>query len=242
LRTLLKGLTYGPRAVITDKLAREGAALGDVLPRVAHRRHKGLNNRAKNAHQPTRERERRMRRFKGSGHARRFLAAYGPVAGYRETRTERFQTWHVVTGTTVVAGAHARTAATRPRSTALPEWHPNLTVPAVRHVRPQHALTLCYLQHRRIQSRARIGTDDHESQHRELPEDDSIAGLRVRGLFAACTPRGQPPMVLIARAARTATTVREMVDWAISSTLAGRERTMVSVGLKAVLVLKARKR
>ena len=44
---------------------------------VEHRRHKGLNNRAANAHQPTRERERRMRRFKDPGHAQRFLAAYG---------------------------------------------------------------------------------------------------------------------------------------------------------------------
>src|SRR4051812_25702946 len=64
LRKLLKGLTYVPRVVITDKLASYGAALREVLPSVEHRRHKGLNNRAENSHQPTRERERRMRRFK----------------------------------------------------------------------------------------------------------------------------------------------------------------------------------
>ncbi len=80
LRKLLKGLAYVPRVVVTDKLASDGAALRAVLPGVEHRRHKGLNNRAENAHQPTRERERRMRRFKSPGHAQRFLAAYGPIA------------------------------------------------------------------------------------------------------------------------------------------------------------------
>ncbi len=115
-RKLLKRLAYVPRVVITDKLASYGAARRAVLPSVEHRRHKGLNNRAEHAHQPTRERERRMRRFKSPRHAQRFLAAYGPIAShcrprrhrltaaaYRETRTERFQTWHQVTGTPVVA-------------------------------------------------------------------------------------------------------------------------------------------
>jgi putative transposase len=116
LRQLLKGLQYVPRVVITDKLASYGAAKRAVLPSVEHRRHKGLNNRAENAHQPTRERERRMRRFTSGGHAQRFLAAYGPIIGhfrprrhrltasvYRATRQERFATWRVVTGTPAMA-------------------------------------------------------------------------------------------------------------------------------------------
>jgi len=115
-RRLLKDLTYVPRVVITDKLASDGAAMREVLPSVEHRRHQGLNNRAENAHQPTRERERRMRRFKDPGHAQRFLAAYGPIAGhcrprrhrlsapdYRQTRDQRFATWRVVTGTPAMA-------------------------------------------------------------------------------------------------------------------------------------------
>ncbi len=115
-RKLLKGLEYVPRVVITDKLASYDAAKREVLPSVAHRRHKGLNNRAENSHQPTRERERRMRRFKSPGHAQRFLAAYGPIAAhfrprrhrltaaaYRETRDERFATWRAVTGTPALA-------------------------------------------------------------------------------------------------------------------------------------------
>ena len=114
LHKLLKGLTYVPRVVLSDKLASYGAALRAVLPSVEHRRHKGLNNRAENSHQPTRER--RMRRFKSPGHAQRFLAAYGPIAAhfrprrhrltaeaYCETSAERFRTWHAVTGTQLAA-------------------------------------------------------------------------------------------------------------------------------------------
>jgi putative transposase len=40
LRTLLKGFTYVPRVVITDKLASYGAAMREVLPSVEHRRHR----------------------------------------------------------------------------------------------------------------------------------------------------------------------------------------------------------
>jgi putative transposase len=107
LRRLLKDLEYVPRVVITDKLACYGAAMQAVLPSVEHRRHKGLNNRAENSHQPTRERERRMRRFTSPGHAQRFLAAYGPIAGHcrprRQVRAERFATWRTVTGTPALA-------------------------------------------------------------------------------------------------------------------------------------------
>ncbi len=109
-------LAYVPRVVITDTLASHGAAKRAVLPSVEHRQHKRLNNRAENAHQPTRERERRMRRCKSPGHARRVLAAYGPIAShfrprrhrlsaaaYRETRAARFATWRAVTGTPAMA-------------------------------------------------------------------------------------------------------------------------------------------
>ncbi len=115
-RTLLTGLAYVPRVVITDKLASDAAALREVLPSVEHRRHKGRNNRAENSHQPTRERERRMQRFKDPGHAQRFLAAYGPIAShfrprrhrltaaaYRQQRDERFATWRAVTGAPAMA-------------------------------------------------------------------------------------------------------------------------------------------
>ncbi len=115
-RKLLKGLQYVPRVIISDKLASYGAAQRDVLPSVEHRRHKGLNNRAENSHQPTRERECRMRRFKSPGHAQRFLAAYGPIAGhfrprrhrltakaYRLHRDHAFAAWREVIGVAAAA-------------------------------------------------------------------------------------------------------------------------------------------
>jgi putative transposase len=80
-RKLLKGHTYAPRVIITDELRSYGAAKREVLPSIEHRQHRYLNNRAENAHQPTRQRERRMPRLKSSGHAPRVLAACGPQVG-----------------------------------------------------------------------------------------------------------------------------------------------------------------
>lgn len=48
LRKLLKRQCRAPRVMVTDKLASYGAAKGEVMPSVEHRRHKGLNNRAEN--------------------------------------------------------------------------------------------------------------------------------------------------------------------------------------------------
>src|ERR1700740_41313 len=74
-RKLLKGLQYVPRVIITDKLKSYGAAKRELLRSVEHRQHKGLNNRAENSHQPTRLREKKMRRFKSARQAQRFLSA-----------------------------------------------------------------------------------------------------------------------------------------------------------------------
>jgi putative transposase len=115
-RKLLKGLTYIPRVIITDKLKSYGAAKQDILSGVEHRQHRYLNNRAENSHQPTRQREQRMHGFKSPGHAQRFLAAYGPIAqhfrprrhrfsasAYRQERQQRFQMWGEITGMGVAA-------------------------------------------------------------------------------------------------------------------------------------------
>ncbi len=69
-RKLLKGLQYVPRVIITDKLKSYSAAKAEIMPGVEHRRHKGLNNRAENSHQPTRVREKVMRKFKSAGQSR----------------------------------------------------------------------------------------------------------------------------------------------------------------------------
>jgi hypothetical protein len=45
-RKLLKELRYVPRVLITDKLKNYAAAKVKTMPRVEHRQHKGLNNRA----------------------------------------------------------------------------------------------------------------------------------------------------------------------------------------------------
>ncbi len=110
-RTLLKGLPYVPRVVSTDTLASDGAAHRAMLPSVAHRRQKGLNNRAEHAHQPTRQRERRMRRCTSPGHAQRCLAAAGPSTNHcrprrhrrtaheaRQQRDQAFARWRAVAG------------------------------------------------------------------------------------------------------------------------------------------------
>ncbi len=76
LRKPLKRQSRLPRVMITDKLASCGAAKRRVMPSVEHRKHKGLNNRAENSHQPTRRRERQMKRFKSAGQAQRFLSAH----------------------------------------------------------------------------------------------------------------------------------------------------------------------
>src|SRR5499433_3080501 len=109
-RKLLKELTYVPRVIITDKLKSYGAAKRELLPGVEHRQHRYLNNRAENSHQPTRQRERRMQRFKSPGHAQRFLSAYGTISqhfrphrhrfaapAYRQELRKRFQIWREVT-------------------------------------------------------------------------------------------------------------------------------------------------
>ena len=108
-RKLLKGCAYVPRVLITDKLASYQAAHKEVMPSVEHHKHKRLNNRAENSHQPTRQRERTMRCFKSPGHAQRFLSTFGPIRehfcprrhrmkaeDYRRERAHRFQEWKEV--------------------------------------------------------------------------------------------------------------------------------------------------
>ncbi len=111
-RKLLKGLEYVPRVIITDKLRSYGAAKREIMPGVEHRQSRYLNNRFENSHRPTRQRERRMQRFKSPGHAQRFLSAFGPIfqhfrprrhlmyaSKYRDEMRERSESWAEVTGT-----------------------------------------------------------------------------------------------------------------------------------------------
>jgi len=112
---LLKGLQYVPGVLVTDKLRSYAAAKAEILPDVLHRQDKRSNNRAENLHQPTRERERRMRRFKSAGHAQRFLSSFGAIGSFfrpsrhllsasndREIMRDRFAQWSTVTASDVV--------------------------------------------------------------------------------------------------------------------------------------------
>jgi putative transposase len=87
-----------------------GAARKEVLPDVMHDDDKWQNNRAENSHQPTRQQERQMRRFKSPGQAQRFLSVHGSInnlfrlgrhrmkaAHYRLFRDRAFALWREVT-------------------------------------------------------------------------------------------------------------------------------------------------
>ncbi len=108
-RKLLTGLEYVPRVLVTDKLASYGVARHRLMTGVEHRRSKYLNNRAENSHQPTRQRERAMKRFTSAGHAQRFLSAFSGISPhfrprrhllhaeeYRREMANRFSTWNEV--------------------------------------------------------------------------------------------------------------------------------------------------
>jgi len=75
-RKLLHAAERPPRVIITDKLRSYAAARKLVMPDIEHRQSRYLNNRAENSHQPTRIRERQMKRFKSPGQAQRFLSLF----------------------------------------------------------------------------------------------------------------------------------------------------------------------
>jgi putative transposase len=115
-RKLLKGLEYVPRVLVTDKLANYGVVHRRLMPGVEHRRSKYLNNRAENSHQPTRQRERAMKKFSSPGGAQRFLSAFSGISPhfrtrrhllhaqeYRSEMANRFSIWNEVTGLTTAA-------------------------------------------------------------------------------------------------------------------------------------------
>src|SRR5918997_1945746 len=111
LRKLLKRQCRAPRVMITDKLGSYSAAKQELMPGIEHRRHKGLNNRAVNSHQPTRRRERQMKGFKSAGQAQRFLSAHDQIGNlfhlrrdhvsaseYRAARARALGVWADISG------------------------------------------------------------------------------------------------------------------------------------------------
>ena len=109
-RKLLKGQGSEPRRLVTDKLRSYSAAHRDVMPSVVHDTKRYANNRVEVSHQPTRQRERQMRRFKSAAQAQRFLSVHGVIlnlfrvgrhllrpANHRMLRARSFLVWHEAT-------------------------------------------------------------------------------------------------------------------------------------------------
>ena len=110
-RKLLKGLRYAPRVVVTDKLKSYAAAKREAKLGSEHRQSRYLNNRCEVSHQPTRWRERQMKRFKSSRQAQRFLSIHSRIhnhfqlrrhlisaSEYRAARARARAGWREVTG------------------------------------------------------------------------------------------------------------------------------------------------
>ena len=100
--------------LVTDKLGSYQLAHRELMSSVEHRRSRYLNNRAENSHQPTRQRERAMTRFKSSRHAQRFLSAFSGICAHfrprrhllsatqwRTVMADRFAVWRQVTAPTL---------------------------------------------------------------------------------------------------------------------------------------------
>ena len=105
-KRLLKNHTDEPRKIVTDKLRSYGVAHRELIPDTNHDTTRYANNRAEVSHQPTRVRERGMRRFKSSQQAQRFLGVHAMVYNlfnlgrhlisaeyYRLLRQRAFASW-----------------------------------------------------------------------------------------------------------------------------------------------------
>ena len=76
-RRLLKQQCQAPRRLVTDKPGSYAPANCEVMPNTIHDTSQYANNRAELSYEPTRQRERTMRRFKSMGQAQRFLTVHG---------------------------------------------------------------------------------------------------------------------------------------------------------------------
>jgi putative transposase len=107
-----------PRKIITDQLRSYPAAKAEI-PELASVKHvfvkaaARLNNRAENSHQPTRERERRMRGFRDPKRTQAFLSSFGLIrqhfalkrhllsaSTYRKQLAAKFIAWREFTEVT----------------------------------------------------------------------------------------------------------------------------------------------
>jgi len=105
-KRLLKSHGGEPRKIVTDKLGSYRVAHRELIPEVIHDMSQYANNRCELSHEPTRVRERGMRKFKSMNQAQRFLGAHAAVynlfnlgrhlvsaENYRYFRLRAFSTW-----------------------------------------------------------------------------------------------------------------------------------------------------
>jgi putative transposase len=106
-KRMLKKHKGEPRKIVTDKLRSYGVAHRELIPETIHNMEKYANNRAELSHQPTRVRERVMRKFKSVKQAQRFLNTHAVVYNlfnlgrhlisaetYRYFRLRSFASWN----------------------------------------------------------------------------------------------------------------------------------------------------
>jgi putative transposase len=79
-KRLLRSHCGEPRKIVTDKLRSYGVAHRELMAEAIHDTSQYANNRAEQSHEPTRVRERGMRRFKSVRQAQRFLGAHAAVS------------------------------------------------------------------------------------------------------------------------------------------------------------------
>jgi putative transposase len=109
-KRMLKRHKGEPREIVTDKLRSYGVAHRELVPETMHKMKKYANNRAELSHQPTRVRERGMRKFKSMRQAQRFLNVHAAVYNlfnlgrhlvsaetYRFFRLRSFASWRNAT-------------------------------------------------------------------------------------------------------------------------------------------------
>jgi len=105
-KRLLRSHGGEPRKIVTDKLRSYGVAHRELMPETIHVSDRYTNNRAEQSHEPTRVRERGMRKFKSVRQAQRFLGTHAAVSNlfnlgrhlvraehYRNLREGAFEEW-----------------------------------------------------------------------------------------------------------------------------------------------------
>lgn len=109
-KRLLKNHHDEPRKIVTDKLRSYSVAHREIIQDTIHDTSQYANNRAELLHQPTRVRERGMRRFKSTQQAQRFLSVHAVVCNlfnlgrhlvsakhYQSSRQRAFMSWITAT-------------------------------------------------------------------------------------------------------------------------------------------------